>query len=364
VTENRLKIVFLLNCFDISGVETIIAKTIRGLDPDRYDIRAIALQRRSGALADLLSPLGVHCVDVDVRSRFDFRALYRLARLIRGADVLHTATFHAHILGRLLGRFLGVPVILGSEVIMAFETPLRLALNRWTAWIPSYLICNAEAVRRYVIDTLKVPADRAVTVYQGVNVEAYPFRRERRFAHPVLGTVGRLQSQKGYRYLIEAAVIVRRTHANARWIWIGDGPERPQVEELISMNGLDGVIELAGYSGDMAENLTRFDYYVHPAIAEGMPYAVVEAMAAGLPVVATDVGGTRELVEHGVSGFVVPPSDPETLAANILALLEDPEGARRLGVAARERIRLHFPEGNMAEEEDRLIRQCFSAHRG
>jgi glycosyltransferase involved in cell wall biosynthesis len=255
-------------------------------------------------------------------------------------------------------------VILGSEVIMAFESPFRLALNRWTAWIPTYLICNAEAVRQYVIETMKVPADRAVTVYQGVDVEAYPFRRERRFAHPVLGIVGRLQHQKGYRHLIAAAAIVRRTHADARWIWIGDGPERPQVEALIREHGLEDVIELAGYSGNMAHNLTRFDYYVHPAIAEGMPYAVVEAMAAGLPVVATDVGGTRELIEHGISGFVVPPADHEALAASVLSLLKDPEGARRFGVAARERIRVHFPESNLGEAEERLIRQSLTASRG
>ena len=140
------------------------------------------------------------------------------------------------------------------------------------------------------------------------------------------------------------------------------GTERAAVEELIRAKGLDKVVftVFRRVCGDMSANLGRFDYYVHPAIAEGMPYAVVEAMAAGLPVVATDVGGTSELIERGVSGIVIPPADPEVLASSVLQLLDNPEYARGLGAAAPERIRRHFPEKTMAEAEDRLIRQTLN----
>jgi L-malate glycosyltransferase len=359
VTIRRIRITFLLTCFDISGVETIIAKIIRGLDPRQYEVRVIALQKRSGALADLLRPMGAECIAVGVSTRFDIFALWRLGRHIRGSDVLHTATFQGTILGRLIGKLLRVPVILGSEVIMDFESRFRLTLNRCTAGIPTFLICNAEAVRRYVIATLGVPENKAVTVYQGVDVEAYPFKREWHDP-PIIGTVGRLHYQKGYRYLVEAAAIVHRVRPEVRWIWVGDGPERAAVEALIRAEGLDEVVHLAGYCGDMPANLERFDYYVHPAIAEGMPYAVVEAMAAGLPVVATDVGGTSELIERGVSGIVIPAADSAVLAARVLQLLDNPEYARGLGAAARERIRRNFPEATMAEAEDRLIRQALN----
>jgi glycosyltransferase involved in cell wall biosynthesis len=353
----RIKITFLLTCFDVSGVETIIAKIIRGLDQQRYQVRVIALQRRSGALVELLQPMGAECIDVGVAHQFDVFALPRLARYIRGTDVLHTATFQGTILGRLLGRLLKVPVILGSEVIMDFESRFRLTLNRWTAGIPDFLLCNADAVRRYVIATLGVPESKAITVYQGVNVDAYPAKQTWRDS-PVIGTVGRLHYQKGYRYLIEAAAIVHRTFPDVRWVWIGEGPARGEIESLIHAQGLHAVIELAGYCGDMLANLARFDYYVHPAIAEGMPYAVVEAMAGGLPVVATDVGGTSELIERGVSGLVVPPADAAALAESVLQLLTNTESARVMGAAARERIRQAFPEHTMAEAEDRLIRQA------
>lgn len=352
---DRVRLTFLLNCFDVGGVETIIAKTIRGLDRRRYEIRVIALQKRSGALADLLRPLGATCLDVGMASRFDPLALYRLARLLRGTDVLHTATFHSTILGRLLGRLMRIPVIMGSEVIADFESPLRLALNRWTAGIPSVLICNAEAVRQYVMATLRVPGQRAVTVYQGLDVDAYPPKREWQDP-PVIGTVGRLHHQKGYRYLIEAAAMVHRTRPGVRWVCVGEGPERPALEARIRERGLSSVVELSGYCGDMRANLARFDYYVHPAIAEGLPYAVMEAMAAGLPVVATSVGGTGEMVEHDVSGVLVRPADPAGLAGAVLELLAAPTRSARLGRNARERIRLHFPERAMADAEDRLIR--------
>jgi glycosyltransferase involved in cell wall biosynthesis len=355
VIADRIRLTFLLNGLDVGGVETIIAKTIGGLDRRRYEIRVIALQKGSGALADLVRPLGAECFDVGVASRFDLFALCRLARLLRGVDVLHTATFHSNILGRLLGKLMRVPVILGSEVIVDFESPFRLALNRWTAGIPSVLICNAEAVRRYVVATLRVPGQKAVTVYQGLDVEAYPPKRGRGDP-PVIGTVGRLHPQKGYPYLIEAAAMVQRTQPRVRWVCVGEGPERPRLEARIRERGLTEVVELAGYCGDMRANLARFDYYVHPAIAEGLPYSLMEAMAAGLPVVATNVGGTGEMVEHNVSGVLVPPADPAALAGAVLHLLAAPKDSARLGSNARERIRLHFPERTMAEAEDRLIR--------
>lgn len=351
-----IRLTFLVNCFDLSGVETIIARTIAGLDRRRYRIRVIALQGRGGAFARLLESMGVECVDLGMRSRADVGALVRLGRMLHDVDVLHTATFHSHIIGRILGRLRRVPVIFGAEVIMDFESSLRHLLNRLTAGIPDVLICNSEAVRQYVVDKFDVPPEKTLTVYQGVDIRRYPPRRPVGSA-PVVGTVGRLAEQKGYDSLVRAAARLKPANPDLRWVCIGEGPERSRIERDMEANDVTDVVKLAGYCGDMPANLARFDFYVQPSNAEGLSYATLEAMATGLPVVATDVGGTRELVLHGETGLLVPPRDPAALAAALGELIADPDRAARLGANARDLVATRFSEEGMAAAEDSLIRR-------
>ncbi|MEW6399961.1 MAG: glycosyltransferase, partial [Bacillota bacterium] len=187
-----------------------------------------------------------------------------------------------------------------------------------------------------------------------VGVEA---RRERPLGYRV-GTAARLTYQKGLDILMEAAARVLAGEPRARFVIGGEGPERPRLEEMIRAHGLEGRVTLAGFVQDVPAFLAGLDIYVLSSRYEGLPLAILEAMAAALPVVAADVGGVAEAVVDGLTGLLVPPGDAAALAAAILALLRDPERVRSLGRTGRERVEAQFDAELMAARVVGVYRQA------
>jgi glycosyltransferase involved in cell wall biosynthesis len=173
---------------------------------------------------------------------------------------------------------------------------------------------------------------------------------ELRVDHPVVGTVGRLAAQKGQRYLIEAAPRVLERHPDVRFAIVGDGELRTQLETQAAAARLEDRFLFTGMREDVAPLLASFDVFALPSLFEGLCLAVIEAQAAGVPVVATPVGGVRETVTAGETGVVCRPGDPVSLADGITWVLEHPAEAKRLATTARERVRERFSEQRMVEE--------------
>ncbi|MFN2468621.1 MAG: glycosyltransferase [Gaiellaceae bacterium] len=169
-------------------------------------------------------------------------------------------------------------------------------------------------------------------------------------AGPLVGNVARLAEQKGQRYLLEAAARVVGRRPDVRFVLVGEGELRPALETQARSLGLGDRVLFAGARDDVPDLLASFDVFAFPSLFEGLCVAVIEAQAAGVPVVATPVGGIRETVVDGETGILVPPRDAEALAAAILRLLERPEEGRRLAAEARRRVRERFSEERMVEE--------------
>jgi glycosyltransferase involved in cell wall biosynthesis len=184
----------------------------------------------------------------------------------------------------------------------------------------------------------------------GIDLERFARPRATRFGAPVIGNVGRLAAQKGQRYLLEAAPAVLAAHPDARFVIVGDGERRDELEELA--RGLP--VTFTGQRDDVPDLLASFDVFACPSLFEGLCLAVVEAQAAGVPVVATPVGGIRDTVADGETGLSVPVADGDALARAIIRLLDEPELAARLADEARRRVRARFSEQRMVEETVRL----------
>jgi glycosyltransferase involved in cell wall biosynthesis len=197
---------------------------------------------------------------------------------------------------------------------------------------------DARRLRRHVIP-LGIDLDRFEHATPELQVD-----------HPVVGTVGRLASQKGQRYLIEAAPRVLERHPDVRFAIVGDGELRAQLEAQAAAAELDDRFLFTGMREDVAPLLASFDVFALPSLFEGLCLAVIEAQAAGVPVVATPVGGVKETVRAGETGVVCRPADPDSLADGIAWLLEHPEEAKRLAATARERVRERFSEQRMVQE--------------
>ena len=170
----------------------------------------------------------------------------------------------------------------------------------------------------------------------------------------ILGTAGRLIALKGIEYLLRAAAALQAEFPGLRVEIAGAGPQRAKLEEAVAQLGLAGRVEFLGWVNNIQSVLPRWDVFVMPSLEEGFPIAALDAMAAGLPVIASSVGGVPELVEDGETGWLVPPADVETLVSRLRSLLLNAELRLSMGAAAQARVRNHFNLATMTENFSRL----------
>jgi glycosyltransferase involved in cell wall biosynthesis len=180
-------------------------------------------------------------------------------------------------------------------------------------------------------------------------------------AGPVIGTVGRLHRQKGHTVLIDAAALVARDFPAARFVIIGEGEERAALERKAGIVGVAQRFEMTGASHDVPFRLASMDLFVLPSLWEGLPLTLLEAMAVGVPVVATSVDGVAEVIEDGEDGLLVPPGDSSALAAAIVRLLRDPQHAHEMGSRAMEKVKIDFGVDRMVRQTEEVYRRALAA---
>jgi glycosyltransferase involved in cell wall biosynthesis len=269
------------------------------------------------------------------------------------ADVLCCHGYKADIVGLLAARRAGVPVIAMSHGWTAETWKVRIyeALDRACLRRMDRVVCvsegQAEKVRR-----ARVRSDRVVVIRNAVRAERFEGadpadRHVLKAMFPsapqrIVGSAGRLSPEKGFGVLVEAAAIVARSDPGAGFIHFGDGPLREVISRRIGELGLEGRFILAGFRNDLDRFLPHWDLSVLPSFTEGLPTVVLESYAAGVPVVATAVGGTPEAVADGVDGYLVPPGDPIALARRILGVLKSEDERIAMGQRGRERICAEF----------------------
>ena len=263
----------------------------------------------------------------------------RLARLLRSLRPRLAHVTDVWPQAVLAARLARVPRVLVTHHTPELPRSDNLAGRFWQrlGWaLRPEVVYTSEADRR---EDGRTPSH---VVPLGIDLERFAgLARGGHGERPRVGTVGRLAAQKGHRTLIEAA----RLLPQADFVIVGDGELRAELERMAGSN-----VQLTGAREDVPELLASFDVYAQPSLYEGLCLAVIEAQAAGVPVVATPVGGMRETVVDGETGLLVPPEDPEGLAGAILRLLEDSALAKRLTAEASRRVRQRYSEARMIEE--------------
>ena len=295
-------------------------------------------------------------------------AAWELAARLRGtrADVVLCHGYKANLLGRLAAHTLGIPAVAiargwtgESRKVQVYETADRLHL-RYMDRVVCVSAGQARKVRR-----AGVPPGRTTVIRNAARLPEtlepaaeYRDQLQKLFFKPgeriVLGA-GRLSPEKGVSVLIAAAQRVIAADPGARFAVFGEGTMRPTLQRQIDEADLNGLFVLPGFRGDLDRLMPSADLFVLPSFTEGLPNVVLEASAAGVPVVATAVGGTPEVVADGITGFLVPANDPVRLADGITHLLDDPEKRRRMGEAGRAHVRAWFTFEAQAESYLRLF---------
>jgi glycosyltransferase involved in cell wall biosynthesis len=337
---------------EVAGGQVVALRLARAARDAGHDV--LFLSPSDGPFLDLVRGAGIPAHVVPVSGALDVRAFVRLLRVLsrERVDVVHAhGHFATNVLARVAGRLAGARVLSHMHIQNAFRAgagrSVQIAIDNATARLCFALVAVSDATREDLVRQ-GYPRGRLVTVHNGIE-PAEVTEPVRMAEGPTVLEVARLAEVKGQRTLLEAL-----TSVDATAVLVGRDLEqggayerllRAEAERL----GVDGRVVFSGYRADVPALLAGCDVFCLPSRAEGLPLVVLEAMAQGKPVVATAVGGTPELVADGVTGVLVAPGDAEALADALSALLADPERARQLGEAGRERVLREFSAEAAAE---------------
>ena len=340
----RIPVGLFMTRFQPGGTERQMTELIRRLDPARFAVH-VACFHREGAWLPRVVERAASVTEFPIHGFANPGTAWQLlafARWCRRAHlaVIQTCDLYANIFGLPGAALAGVPVRIGSRrELNPDKSPAQIRLQRLAYRAATKVVANSPAARQILRSEGLAPASIAV-IPNGVDLAAFPERsatgRVRRFI-----TVANLRVEKSHETLLAAAASLLRLDPDLEFQIVGDGPRRGQLEQIARARGLSRVTFL-GHREDVPSLLSNADAFVLPSRSEAFPNGAIEAMAAGLPVAASAVGGLLDLIEDGRTGLLVPPGDPEALAAALRSLIGSPERAAAIGAAARAEVRQRY----------------------
>ena len=333
----------------VGGAEDLVAAIVRGLDPRRF-FASVATLGPPGPVGYELQAQGYDVISLglDIKHASGWRQAQAVRRLLtaRLPDILHTHLYHPNLYGRLGALGLGlsgvVAAVHNSYTRVKFH---RRAWNFLLAWATDRVLVGSTQVWQDVRRYDGVPASRLLLMPYGIALAELDTPLSREAARErlgvrglVIGAVGRLEDQKGHAHLLAALPEVRREIPDLLVLLVGEGRRQEDLRRQVQTLGLQDTVRFLGTRRDLPEIYRALDLYVQPSLWEGLPLALLKAMGAGLPVVATRVSGSREAIADRDNGRLVEPGDPQALARIILDLARYPDERQRLAAAARRTV--------------------------
>ncbi len=370
MSHRALRIVEFTNCFHVGGGEVQLLELLRRLPRD-YDVSVHALDAR-GPLLDETRALGyephVYPLGGSFLRATTVTQTMRLARWLRQerADLVHAQDFYSTLIGVPAAKLAGVPVVVSRLDLVHWHGRARHLALAAASHAADVVVANCEAVRDLVVDRERVPPERVVVIRNGLDVERFDAARAGPLASPLPDTGGdpvavlvanMRHEVKRQEDFLAALAQVRRAVPRLKAFLVGEGARKPYLEQLARDLGLGGAVSVVGWRPDVPAVLARGTFGVLCSKQEGLSNAVMEGMAAGLPMVVTDAGGNAELVRDGERGYVVPPESPGALAQAMLRILSDPLRARAMGGAARRFVEEELTLERMVDAHDRVYRR-------
>ncbi len=363
-----IRVLSVIATLDRSGAEKQFALLAKGLPKDEFDVHAVALTR-GGPYADWLEEANVPLTILHKRLKADPVALWRLRRLVRSLqpDILHTWLFTANTYGRLaVGKNPQPKVIVSERCVDSWKAGWQLKTDQKLQPRTDRWVVNGESVADFYREQ-GVPGDRINVISNGVEVaDSEPLTQEERnrmlaeFDLPpnahVVGYVGRLASQKRVKDLIWSIQMLRQLRENVFFLIVGDGPERDELGEFARQMTCAPFVRFAGHRSDSAKLMRAFDVFWLASEFEGMSNSLMEAMAAGVPAIASNISPNRELVVDGETGYLVNVGDSAAFSQFADRILANPELKTRLGIAARSRMQENFRIEQMVDRHAELFR--------
>ncbi|MBS1113636.1 MAG: glycosyltransferase [Nitrospirae bacterium] len=350
-----LEILHILPGLWVGGVQSQLLTVLGNYDRSRFYPIVCSLSG-IGTIGRKMEDMGVevHCLN-KLGNRLDLTIIQDLYRLMKKREIkiVRTHQYHANLYGRIAANLAGVPCIVVSihNIYNRDRKIHRRMINRFLAGLTDKIIAVSETVGRDIIKYDSIPKNKIMVIYNGIETNRFlhmsngsAVRTEFKIPSSVsvIGIVGRLVHQKGHKYLLEAMVRIKARFPGSMLLIVGDGPLKGELTAYARDRGLGKDVIFAGSRMDIPDLLSAMDIFVFPSFREGLGNALLEAMAAGKPIIATDVAPMREIINSEEVGILVPPKDSNALASAIEVLMSDRVRAEALGGAARRRALSFF----------------------
>jgi len=362
-------ILLVIDNIEFGGGERGFLQLARGLR-NRFEFFVAAMP--GGTFQQKIEELGIPFVPVDVSRRISLKPMLQLRSLLKTQkiDIIHSQGARIDFFARIAGRMTNTPHVL-STIQMPIEGfdvgPLRkkfyLLMDRLSGIFVKRFIVVSEALEKLLIQGRGVPTQRVVRIYNGIELDLYKPQPEQTDLRdklgipsrvPLIGAVGRMVWQKGFEFFIKAIPEIMQDAPNARFLLVGDGPLRTQLEKLAQSLNIYGSIIFTGFRSDIRQILSTIDVLVVPSLLEGFPMIVLEGMAMAKPIVATRIAGITEQISHEKEGILVPIREPKALGRALSRLIKDSEFSSKLRKAARKKVETSFSVHQMVRQTERL----------
>jgi glycosyltransferase involved in cell wall biosynthesis len=370
-----VRVLYVIVDLPVGGAEEHLLSLVRNLDRDRFESTVCCIGE-SGQIGKEMEAAGVRVVELGKlrKGGYDGKIVVLLQEMLRSERIslLHAHLYHANMYGRLAAIREGVPAVCSIHNTYSRPKRHRRLINWWLARRTPVIIAGSEAIKADILRYDGVSPGIVRVIPYGVAVEMFDIPLSRDQARKMLGlpanrfyvgTVGRLEEQKGQSYLVDAMARLRREGMEASLLLIGSGREEENLRAQVSREGMTDDVLFLGTRRDLPDLYRAMDVFALPSLWEGLPLALLSAMASGLPVVVTPVGGVPEVVRDGENGFLVPPGDSRALAAALRRVREDEEIASICGRSAAETVRTEYSHRRNAERIMEVYEEVLAGHR-
>lgn len=351
------------------GAGKYYLNTIPVFDKGKFNI-TLCILRGKDNLTKYFEDQGIKIYHLE-RGKFDPMTLFDLIQLVKkeGINLIHAHGYGSANFGRLAGILQKIPTIIHAHDEDSYYPWYQGLIDFFFSSFTDRAIAVSESVRKSCIEKRKIPGDHVFTLYNAIPLKGFKIptleeiqKEKRRLGidlnFQVVGTIAKLREEKGIKYLLESVPKVLSELPDTIFVIVGEGPLRRELETSSRQLKIDQNVIFTGFHDDIPKILSIFDIKVLPSVTEGFGLVLVEAMAMGKPIVATNVGGIKEILKDGETGLLVPAKDPEALAEKILYLLKNKNEAIKLGVRAKEeseKYDIHFHTRKLEEHYFALI---------
>ena len=379
--KDKINILFVIPTLTIGGAENQLYNLVKGLDKNKYKI-TVCCTTMGGAFVGKFEEIGIRPIILRKKHKLDFSVLIRLIEIIkkRKIDIIHTWMFTANMWGRLSAIICSVKIIISSERTTSIaKSTVQKFIDRVLSLFTNVIIANSQGVKRSLVALERISPYRIRVIHNGIDLSRFnaPQHYDERNIKKVkdrynidanavvIGNVCRFHKAKNLDTFLDMASLLSKRDDNLKFLIVGGAylsDEHPYMEYIIGrINnlGLADMIAITGFTDNVPIFLSITDIFVQTSVREGLPNALMEAMAMGKAVVATAVGGTPELIDDGINGYLVSPKDVNAISDRVGILIENLHLRSRFGEAAKITIQEKFSLKTMVDNMQRLYEELY-----